>query len=389
MQVYKAFFKIISKNLSQIIIYFVVFISIIIILSNSNPNSVSTDFTEAKVNIAFINYDTGSKIVDGLRTHITQNANIIDIPDDTQNLQDALFFREVEYILRIPKGFTERLLSGSPMQIEKTIVPNSTSGIYIDNIINKYLNTVRLYNSSIEGLTEEELISYVENDLSKKTEVNVKASVDDTSVIEKRTYFFNYMAYVLFSVLILGISSVMMVFNNTDLKRRNLCSPVKLRDMNFQLILGNLSYAVISWFVLILVSFIMFGKYMFTTQGLLLLLNSFIFTLAALSISFLIGNSIKSKNAISAASNVFSLGSCFISGVFVPQSLMSDTVLKIASFTPSYWFVKSNNIISSLDNINFANLIPVFINMIIVIGFAVAVLAVSLVVIKQKRISVQ
>jgi len=52
---------------------------------------------------------------------------------------------------------------------------------------------------------------------------------------------------------------------------------------------------------------------------------------------------------MSAAANVFSLGSCFISGVFVPQDLMSNTVLKIASFTPNYWFVKANNSISPIE----------------------------------------
>lgn len=387
MQVYKAFFKIILKNLDQIMIYFIVFISITVALANTNSKPVDIDFTETKVNIAFINHDIDSKLVEGLRDFLSKNANIVDIPNDTQKLQDALFFREIEYIARVPKGFAEGLLSGNEIQIEKTTVPSSTSEIYMDNIINKYLNTVKIYTSSIESLSEEEIISYVEKDLNQKTDVRIKTSSEDISKNEKRSFFFNYMAYALFSVLVLGVSSVMIVFNNTDLKKRNLCSPLKLRNMNFQLILGNLSYAIIAWFVLILVSFIMYGSYMISVKGLLLMLNSFLFTLAVLSISFLIGNSIKSKGAMSAATNVFSVGSCFISGVFVPQALMSKQVLKIASFTPSYWYVKSNNSISSLENINKANLMPIFTNMFIVIGFAVAVLAVTLVVIKQKRLS--
>ena len=73
------------------------------------------------------------------------------------------------------------------------------------------------------------------------------------------------------------------------------------------------------WLVLISASFVMYGSYMFTTNGLLLLLNSFIFTLAALSISYLIGNLVKSRGAMSAAANVFALGTSFLSGVFVPQ----------------------------------------------------------------------
>lgn len=387
MQVYNAFFKVIQKNLPQIMIYVVVFIGLAVGLGNTNAKAVNTDFTETKVNIVFINHDTDSKLAEGLRNYLNKNANIVDIPDDKQKLQDALFFREAEYIVKVPKGFTGGLLSGQPVQLEKTAVPASTSEIYIDNIINKYLNTAKVYIDNGSNLPDEQLLRYIENDLSQKTEVKLTNSIKEVSKNEKVSFYFNYLAYSLFAVLILGVSSVMMVFNNKDLRKRNLCSPIKLGNMNFQMILGNLSYAVLAWFVMIFTSFIMYGSYMFTARGLLLLLNSFVFTVAALSISFMIGNIIKGPGAMSAAANVVSLGTCFISGVFVPQALLGKTVLKIASFTPNYWYVKSNNSIAKLINFNSENLAPIFINMIIVIGFAATALALTLVVIKQKRMS--
>lgn len=387
MQVYKAFFKIILKNLNQIMIYVVVFVSLAIALANTNGNPGNSNFTETKINIAFINYDTNSKIVEGLRDYLSKNTNIVDMTDDTQKLQDALFFRQVEYIVKVPKGFTEGLSRGEAIQLEKTTVPNSTSAIYVDSTINKYLNTAKTYMGSMSNLSQEQLISYIDKDMAQKTQVKMNTSEDENSKNERRAYYFNYMAYSLFSVLILGVCSVMIVFNNTDLKKRNLCSPVKLKNMNLQMILGNFSYAVFAWFIMIFTGIVMYGSYLFTARGLLLLLNSFIFTLAALSISFLIGNVIKSKNAMSAAANVFSLGTCFISGVFVPQAFLGKTVLRVASFTPNYWYVKSNNSIANMVNFNMENLAPIFLNMLIVIGFAVAVLAVTLVVIKQKRMS--
>ncbi len=387
MQVYKAFFKIILKNLNQIMIYIVVFISLAITLANTNSKPVNTSFTDTKINVAFINNDTDSVFVKGFKSYLGNNVNFVDIPDETQKLQDALFFRQAEYIVRVPKGFTEGILKGNTVQIEKTIVPGSTSSIYIDGIINKYLNTAKLYTESMENLSQEQLVSYINKDLALKTDVNLKTSADESSNNEKRAYYFNYMAYALFSVLILGVSSVMIVFNNTDLKKRNLCSPIKLRSMNFQMILGNLSFAVITWLIMILASFIMYRGYMFSAKGLLFLLNSLIFTCAALSISYLIGNIIKSKTAMSAAANVVSLGSCFISGVFVPQALLGKNVLRIASFTPNYWYVKSNNSIVNMTNFDMQNLEPIFLNMLVIIGFAVAVLAVTLVVIKQRRVS--
>lgn len=387
MQVYKAFFKIIYKNLIQIMIYVVVFLLLTVIFTKTYTNPGNTNFTETKVNIAFINHDTNSKLVEGLKDYLSKNANIVNIQDNTEKLQDALFFREVEYIVKVPRGFTEGFANGKDLQIEKTTLPSSTSGIYMDSIINKYLNTAKTYINNIKDLSDEQLISYVDKDMSQKIEVKVSSSVSQISQNEKSAYYYNYLAYSLFAILILGVCSVMMVFNNTDLKKRNLCSPVKLRAMNFQMILGNISFAILAWFVMIFTSFIMYGSYMFTANGLLLLLNSFVFTLAALSISFLMGNVIKSKGAMSAATNVVSLGTCFIGGVFVPQVLLGKTVLTIASFTPTYWYVKSNNEIANMASFKTENLLPIFGNMFIIIGFAVAVLAVTLVVIKQKRMS--
>lgn len=387
MQVYKAFFKIILKNLSQIMIYVVVFVSLAMALGSIGNKSVTVDFTETKVKTVFINYDEDSKLVEGLKIYLSKNSDMKDIPDETKKLQDALFFREAEYIVKVPKGFTENLLSGKEVSIDKTTVPGSTSEIYMDSMINKYLNTAKLYKNTMEDLSSEQLIANIEKDLGEQTAVELKTSADESANNEKRAFYFNYMAYSIYAILILGVCSVMIVFNNTDLKKRNHCSPVKLKDMNFQLILANLSFAVLTWFVMVLAALIMYGDYMFTSRGLLLLLNSFIFTFAALSISFLIGNIIHSKGAMSAAANVVSLGTCFISGVFVPQALLGKTVLKIASFTPNYWYVKSNNAIANMSNFSMENLTPVFFNMLVVLGFAVAILAITLVVIKQNRMA--
>ena len=179
----------------------------------------------------------------------------------------------------------------------------------------------------------------------------------------------------------------MISFNNKDLKRRNLASALSMKNMNIQMVFANITYAVVVWFVMIIASFIMFKNYMFTINGLLSLLNSFVFTLAALSISILISNLVTSRNALSAVVNVIALGSCFISGVFVPQQYLGDTVLSIAKFNPTYWYVKANDDIAILVNYSNENMRPIFMSMIIVLGFALAVYAVTLVVIKQKRLS--
>ena len=385
MQVYKALFKVIEKNLPQIIIYLIVFIGVAVGLSNAGGNPADMNFTAAKVSIAFINYDK-SALAEGLENYLSKNTNMIDIPDDNEKLQDALFFREIEYIIRVPKGFGENLMMGKAVELEKTAIPGSVSEVYLDNVVNKYINTANIYISNMEGLSDKQLADFVEKDLEQKAEVRLNRKIEEVSRSQKVGIHFNYMAYSLFAVLILGVSTVMLVFQDKDLKNRNLCSPMTIRSMNTQLILGNLTYAVLAWLIMTLPGFFMFGSFMLTAKGMLFLLNSLIFSLTALSISFLVSILVKGPGAVSAAANVISLGTSFISGSMVPQELLGNTVLTIGSFTPNYWYVKSNNAFAGMADVTLKNIMPIFYNMLIVIGFAIASLAIALVVSKQKRI---
>ena len=388
MQVYKAYFKIIKKNIGQLSIYLIIFLLFAIIFGKVSTSPKDTDFESTKVNISIINKDENSKLISGLRDYLKENANIVDVGTSKEDLQDALFFREAEYIITIPKGFTKEILKGNKdINIEKTVIPNSTSEIYMDNLINRYLNTVKMYTSTIDNISQAKLVSNVNKDLSHTTDVKIKTYDNDYSNNASCANYYNFFAYSMFAVLILGISLVMISFNNKDLKRRNLASSLSMKNMNIQMVFANITYAVVVWFVMIIASFIMFKNYMFTINGLLSLLNSFVFTLAALSISILVSNLVTSRNALSAVVNVIALGSCFISGVFVPQQYLGDTVLSIAKFNPTYWYVKANDDIAILVNYSNENMRPIFMSMIIVLGFALAVYAVTLVVIKQKRLS--
>ena len=387
MQVYKAFFKIIKKNLIEISIYVFVFLMFAIILSSTGSNTQNIGFEESKGNLVIINNDKDSKIIEGLRDYLGEKSVIVEMEDNSEKLQDALFYRKVDYIIRIPAGFSDGLLAGKDVQLEKTTVPNSTTEIYMDSIINKYMNTATVYIKNLRGTSEDEVVSYIKKDLANQTQVTVNSFNTKKANEQKYAYYYNYMAYSIFAVLILGVCAVMLVYNKIDIKRRNYCSPIKTRSINLQLLFGNLTFALITWVIMVSASFIFYTEQMLSVTGLLLLANSFIFTFTLLSISFLISSIVKSRNAMSAAANVVALGFSFISGVFVPQEMLGKSVLNIASFTPSYWYVKANNTISETVYFSMKNLTPIFSNMLIVLAFAVAAVTVALLIMKQKRTS--
>jgi ABC-2 type transport system permease protein len=79
------------------------------------------------------------------------------------------------------------------------------------------------------------------------------------------------------------------------------------------------------------------------------------------------------------------LGTSFISGVFVPQEMLGDTVQTLASFTPTYWYILAINEIDTLVDFGSLSLQPTIRYMLIQLGFAIALLAVAMAVIRQKR----
>ncbi|MGE4508597.1 MAG: ABC transporter permease, partial [Eubacteriaceae bacterium] len=386
MQVYKTFFKIILKNRMQLGIYLIVFTVLTLIFTVSYTSPTSTDFLESKINIALINEDTDSVFMQGFISYLTDYANIVDLPDDPQSLQDALYFREVEYVLRIPAGFTDSFLNNQTTNLEKTIVPNSTSATFMDLRINQYLNTAQTYLNYGNVVSQYELVSSLQNDFSNSSSVTLNSHTDESDSAEKMAYYYNFMAYSLFAILILGVCAVMLVFNDSDIKKRNFASPLKTLNYNSQLVLGSLSFAVLAWLLMVALSFIINSDFMFSEKGLLLILNSFVFTMSALSISFFISNLVKSRSAMSAVANVFALGTSFISGVFVEQVYLGDTVLSIASFTPTYWYVKANNAITSASSLSGSTLTDILTWIALVLGFGIAILGVTLVLLKNRKV---
>ena len=387
MQVFKAYIKIIRKNAGQLLMYLGIVVALAIMMSVFNAQGSQAGFTSTKVHLAFFNHDGGNDtgIVEGLKSYLSKIAVIEDVQDEPGKIKDAMYFDKISYVVSVPSGFAASFGQGDGIQLDTTSAPDSTTSIYMDMLINKYLNTARMYRKGLPAANEADIVRLTADNLNISTPVEMKSYPNRMGSYDNIVYYFNYLAYALLSILILGVSTCMMTFNAVDLKRRNLCSPMTQSSMNMQLVAGNLVFSLCSWLVMMIVSGLLYFRAMLTINGLLLGLNSFVFMIFGLSLSFLIGNTIRSRNAQAAASNVLTLGTSFISGVFVPQAFLGKTVLAVARFTPTYWYVKANITIGSLVNFNARNLWPVYWPMLIQLLFAIVLLAISFAVIRKKR----
>ena len=143
------------------------------------------------------------------------------------------------------------------------------------------------------------------------------------------------------------------------------------KKYNRTLLLSSGLFAVVLWLFYVFISCVLVGSTMFTMQGLIYVINSFVFTMCALTMAFLLGNIINNKNAISGIVNVIALGSSFLCGAFVPVEWLPNTVLKIAHILPSYWYIQTNELMKTIENFNIETLKPVITNTCMLIVFSI------------------
>ncbi len=348
MQVFRAYFKIILKNLPQMMIYLVVFLSLSIMFASLGVGGTISGFEESRPRVALFLEDD-SVLVRGFADYLAAGTTIVPVKDDVYAIRDALFYRDAVYMIRIPEGFTERLIAGEDPVMTRETVPDSIYTAYMDRLVDSYFEFAGAYFAFEPGVTQEKVVSQVAEDLRKEAPVTVvgKSGAVQKDKLGNSVYFFNYFAYSLFAIILLGMSSFMLTFSEPDLKRRNNASPLSQSSMNAQLIAANVVFAAAVWAILFVTSFFVFGPGLFDPIILYYGVNTLTYTIVCVAISFTVGSVVKGRGALAAVVNILALGLSFLTGVFVPQEMLSDTVLKIGSFTPTYWYVRANRIINA------------------------------------------
>jgi ABC-2 type transport system permease protein len=378
MQVFNAYLKIIRRNLPMLSVYIIAFLTVTVILQLSGGGNNIASFTKSIPKISIVNEDGATPLLTGLADYLAENAELVQLGENPDAQQDALFFRKADTILYIPEGFTASFLRGEDASIQKRSVPDAPAGLYADMLTDAYLNTARLY-ARHSGAEQKEIAAHTLSDLSH--EADVKTLSFGGAIHERNSVvpFFNAASYAVLSLLILGVSTTLLVFRETGRLQRTQCSPLPMNRIHLQSLFANSLYMLAVWLLLALCAITVIGGVMFTAQGALFLLNMLILSLVGLSISYLIGTLIKTRSAQSAVANTLALGMTFLSGGFVPQSLLGEQVLSVARFLPTYWYVRANESIGVLHLMDASTIMPIVYCYLIQLGFAAAMVSLTLV----------
>ncbi len=379
MTVFKTFWKIVNKYKGTIILYTVMLISFGGI--NLASNDTTTTFTSTLPNIAIINNDQKSVLTNNLINYLSENSKVVDIENDEEKINDALFYRDVSYVVYIPKNYTNDVLKGMNPTIDIKSTNDYTSSLE-EMMLTDYLN---LQNTYLKLTTDQaKLTNYINDTLKDKSEV-VLTSKFDTNTLSKVSRYFNFASYSILAVVIFIITLVLTSFKEKTVNKRIVVSSMNYKKHSGLILKSSLLYALIVWVLFSLLAIILLGKSLLNIRGLLLSLNTLIFTLQALTFALLISSLVNNKDAIGGIVNVVALGSAFLCGAFIPSMYLPEKVVSISHIFPAYYYNNSNDLVTSLEVINLTTLKPFIINIMIMLVFILVFIVLNNFVIKNRR----
>ena len=379
MTVLKTYFKVLNKYKATIIMYtaFLIFFSGFNFKSGNN----TTDFQATKPDVLIVNNDMKEGVTANLIKYIEKNCNVKKIKNDKEAVNDALFYRDVNYIIYIPKDYRTDFLNKHDPQIKVKSTGDYASSL-AEMMLERYIKVANVYNDS--DMAEDDMIKCINSTLSKQTKVKITSKLDINNLSHATSYF-NFTNYCILAGCIYVIGLVLSSFREEKIRKRTIISGMDYKKYNNQLMLSNGIFAFIFWLFYIVLGFILVGDIMFTKYGMLYILNSFVFNVCTLALAFLIANLVSDKDALNGIVNVLALGTSFLCGAFVPMQWLPDGVLKAAHIFPSYYFIKNNETIKTLEEFSMNTVKPIIINMVIVLVFAVGFVVVNNVITGRKR----
>lgn len=362
MTVFKTYWRLIRSLFPVIILYLSIFLVLSIIMGSIGTEEKT--FSMANPKVLLIDHDQ-STLSKGFHSFLKEHAKLVQLKEEEDRLEDALFYRQVDYIIEIPEDYAKNFQQGEKPKLKTKNAPGSTTATYTEMLCNRYFQLARTYQ---ESYSEEEYVPMILEDLKSGSEAILLNPGKEE--IQKVESFFNYTNYTILALCLCVIGIITHLFLHPTIKKRNQISSMSSSQLNKKLFLGHFLLMCGNFLLYVLMGLCLYPSVILSIQGLLFLVNMFCFHIMALSLGFFLGNLIKSREAQNGLVNVIALGTSFLCGAFVPQEYLGKGVLTFSKVLPSYWYILGNHQIASLQEYNLETLLPLGWNILILLGSA-------------------
>ena len=394
MIVFKTFWRIMKRYWWIVFIYVAILTSLSVINLKTAP---VTDFVDTKPEITIVSQDSSDlatkPFTKNFLNYLSKNTKIINLKESETT--DALFYQKISMILYLPEDLESKIISGQKITLDYRTSGNYTAELS-KNLIKRYFELQRTEilesknsskeQSNILSENSEKIISGLNQRLDQSPTVRL-ASKNATN-LSKIAAFFNFASYTIMAIILYVTCFINASFNKSPVKKRTMVSSLHLKKYNFSLLLANSIFAFSVFVLLTTLSFFVLGDIVLTPFFIFEILNILLYTLAALTLAELVSTFNLSRDAVSGVVNLLSLAPAFLSGAFVPTYFLPSFVLTIAHIFPTYWFIDTNNKITTMTEFSFNSFLTILPNLLVLVLFSIIFIVANLVLSKKKRINI-
>ena len=385
MQIFKVFMKVLKKRIRYAMLYVGIFLGIAIPMSLNSSNSGSTaemfvKESRSKIGICIFDEDDTPESRE-FSDYLAEKYTIKELKNDEEVVMDSLFYMSVDRVISINKGFADRLAKGETEGIiDSRHMHESYNSMLLEQDINSYFSSVSAYIAGGEdALTASQSAKEA---LTADADVKVISFTDEGNADYPRDFaeYYRYMAYILIAAVIGTLCPVLMAMNNKEIRYRTNCSSLDSSSYTKQVLLGSAVFVIGVWLIFVIAGMILYGG-VYKGRAWLAVLNSFIYTLVAGSITVFLSAFVNNMDIINFINQAVSLGMSFMCGVFVEQELLGAGVLSAARFMPAFWYIKANMLLDGTEAFDSTKLMQY---MLIEAAFAVVMALLTIVVSKAR-----
>lgn len=315
------------KQMSQVImlVAFVGFAFLVVMLSfsggggNNELNVVVHDLDQTALTAVLVD-------------EIGTQATVVE-PESETTLQKQLLTGKIQYIIEIPKGFTDAVMSGTP-KVMTTKIDGSNSTVIIDTTVNQFINRAKA--SLSLATTAEELAEFVA--AAHKGAVQVSSTSLAMNVdMEKAATAFPIIGYAFSTAFIGFVMNFLVEQRKSGIDDRIKLTATTARGYISGIMAGYVIVGIVITVLTLIAAYLVIGVPLNFWLFVYLLLLSFVFMALGLAAGSISKDGLSSMIFVQTASLLIAIAG----GFFVPYEMLPETIRAIGYFLPGYWYTSA------------------------------------------------
>lgn len=350
MQVCKLFLKIIKKNIGLLFLYMGIF-TFITIFEITSQNQ-QTSYHGQKI-ATYVLVEEESDASKEFLSFLEDYIELVDLKKEA-NVDDALFWDDIDLYIYIPKDFYEQVLAEKEAFTMKS-APDSLEALSLISTINTYLNIVK-ENIRLGLCKQEDALKYTKEIFVNEEYVNVSLKQKESTGLLRGMY--DMAVYVICSLMLLIVGLVSFNMRKIDINRRLRISCYSTGKRNIMLGICYCALALVFIGIITCVGICIFPSQV-NSRLWLYILNICVFAITAVCMALFLSSLFKSDMAYMCLANVLPLVAAFVCGSFVGIDLLPDATQAFGHIFPNIYIVLANKYIQTADVFHFGEYLSI------------------------------